>query len=90
MEKTAGAPLTAPLTKVAPYKVFGRLHDDPTRARRRQASEKRQWTKSREVERLQRSGLHEGLIETRTLMRTNGASSDQGDGAFKRVKSLPF
>ena len=46
MEKTAGAPLTAPLTKVAPYKVFGRLHDDPTRARRRQAYEKRQWTKS--------------------------------------------
>jgi len=27
---------------------FGRLHDDPMRTRRRQAFEKRQWTKSRE------------------------------------------
>ena len=66
-------------------KDFGRLHDDPIRARRRQAYEKRQWTKSREVERLQCSGLHEGLMETRTLMRTDGASSDSVDGAFKRV-----
>jgi hypothetical protein len=38
-------------------KVFGRLHDDPIRARRRQAYEKRQWTKSREVERLQSGAL---------------------------------
>ena len=30
-------------------KVFGRLHDDPIHTRRRQAFEKRQWTKSREV-----------------------------------------
>jgi hypothetical protein len=52
-------------------KVFGRLHDDPIRARRRQAYEKRQGTKSRAVERLQCSGLHEGLIETRTLIRTD-------------------
>jgi hypothetical protein len=49
-------------------KVFGRLHDDPIRARRRQAYEKRQWTKSREVERLQSGGLQEGLIVSRTLM----------------------
>ena len=57
-------------------KVFGRLQDDPIHMRRQQAFETRQWTKSREVERLQCSGLHEGLIETRTLMRTDGASSD--------------
>ena len=71
-------------------KVFGRLHDDPIRARRQQASENRQWTKSREVERLQCSGLREGLVETRTLMRTNGASSDQVEGGFKRAMPLPF
>jgi hypothetical protein len=71
-------------------KVFGRLHDDPIRARRRQAYEKRQWTKSREVERLQSGGLQEGLIVSRTLMSTDGASSDQVDGAFKRVMPLPF
>jgi hypothetical protein len=59
-------------------------------ARRRQAYEKRQGTESREVERLQCSGLHEGLIETRTLMRPDGASSEQVDGAFKRVMPLPF
>ena len=70
-------------------KVFGRLHDDPIRARRRQAYEKRQWTKSREAERLQSGGLQEGLIETRT-MRTDGAWSDQVDGAFKREMPLPF
>jgi hypothetical protein len=29
-------------------KVFGCLHDDPIHTRRRQAFEKRQWTKSRE------------------------------------------
>jgi hypothetical protein len=40
------------------------------------------------VERLQCSGLHEGLIETRTLMRTEGAYSDQVDGAFKRAMPL--
>jgi hypothetical protein len=32
-----------------PVKVFGRLHDDPIHTRRRQAFEKRQWRKSREV-----------------------------------------
>ena len=74
----------------AAVKVFGRLHDDPIRARRRQAYEKHQGTKSQEVERLQCSGLHEGLIETRTLMRPDRASSDQVDGAFKRVMPLPF
>ena len=51
-------------------KVFGRLHDDPIHTRRRQAFEKRQWTKSREVGRLRCGGLYEGLIGTRTLMRT--------------------
>jgi hypothetical protein len=71
-------------------KVFGRPHHDPIRARRRRAYEKRQGTKSQEVERLQCSGLHEGLIETRTLMRTDGASSDQIDGVFKAVMPLPL
>ena len=51
-------------------KVFGRLHDDPIHTRRRQAFEKRQWTKSREVGRLRCGGLYEGLIGTRTPMRT--------------------
>ena len=50
-------------------KVFGRLHDDPIHARRRQAFEKRQWTKSREVGRLRCGGLYEGLIGMRTPMR---------------------
>ena len=35
-------PPGAPLTKITPYKVFGRLRDDPIHARRRQAYEKRQ------------------------------------------------
>jgi hypothetical protein len=74
----------------ADVKVFGRLHDGPIRARQRQAYEKRQWTKSREVERLQCSGLQECVIETRTLMRMDGASSEHVDGAFKRVMRLPF
>ena len=41
-------------------KVFGRLHDDPIHARRRQAYEKRQGTKSREVGRLRRNALYGG------------------------------
>jgi len=40
-------------------KLFGRLHDDPIRTRRRQAYEMHQWTKSREVERLRRGRLCE-------------------------------
>ena len=79
-----------PLLRSVHVKVFGRLHDDGYHERRQQASEKRQGTKSREVERLQCSGLQEGLIETRTPMRTDGASSDRGDVAFKRVMLLPF
>ena len=70
-------------------KVFGRLHDDPIHTRRRQAFEKRQWTKSREVGRLQCGGLYEGLIGARTLMRTDGTSRDEVDGAFKRVMPSP-
>jgi hypothetical protein len=38
--------------------VLGRLHDDPIHARRRQASEKRQGTKSREVEHRRCSRLY--------------------------------
>jgi hypothetical protein len=78
------------LQESAAVKVFGRLHDDPIRARRRQAYEKRQWTKSRDVELLQCSGLHEGLIETRALIRADGTWSDQVDGGFKRVMPFPF
>ena len=52
--------------------------------RRRQAYEKRQWTKSREVGRLRCGGLYEGLMGTRTLLRTDGTSRDEVDGAFKR------
>ena len=44
-------PPGAPLTKITPYKVLGRLHDELLHARRRQASEKRQGTKSREADR---------------------------------------
>ena len=42
----------------------------PIRTHRRQAFEKRQWTKSREVGRLRCGGRYEGLIRTRTPMRT--------------------
>jgi hypothetical protein len=69
---------------------IGRLRDDPIHARRRQACEKRQWTKSRAAARLQCGGLYEGLIGTRTLMRTGGASRDEIDGTFKRVMPSPF
>jgi len=79
-----------PLTTRAPYKVFGRLHEDPIRARRRQAYEKRQWTKSREAARLQCGGLYEGLIRTPTLMRTTIASRAEIDGTSKRVMPSPF
>ena len=50
--------------------VFGRLHDDPIHTRRRQAFEKRQWTKSREVGRLRCGGLYAGSIGMRTPMRS--------------------
>ena len=51
-------------------KVFGRLHDDPIHTRRRQAYEKRQWRKSREVGRLRCGGLYAGSIGMRTPMRS--------------------
>ena len=70
--------------------VFGRLHDDPIHTRRRQAFEKRQWTKSREVGRLRCGGLYEGLIETPALMVRDGTSRDEVDGAFKRVMASPI
>ena len=64
-----------------PYRE--RLHDDPIHTRRRQAYEKRQWTKSREAARLRCGGLYEGLIGTRTAgrverraMRLMGPSSE--------------
>ena len=66
------------------------LHDDPIHTRRRQAYEKRQWTKSREAARLRCGELYEGLIWTPTLMRTAGASRDEIDGTFKRVTPSPF
>jgi hypothetical protein len=69
-----------------PYR--DRLHDDPTHTRRRQAYEKRQWTKSREVARLRCRGLYEGLLATPTPM-TDGMSRDEIDVALKRVMPSP-
>ena len=71
-------------------KVFGRLHDDPIHTRQRQAFEKRQWRKSREVGRLRCGGLYEGLIEMLTPMGTDGTLRDEVDWAFKRVVPLPY
>ena len=70
-------------------KLFGRLHDDPIRTRRRQAYEKHQWTKSREAARLWCGGLYEGLSGTRTLVVRDGTSREEVDGAFKRGMPLP-
>jgi hypothetical protein len=70
-------------------KLFGRLHDEPIRTRRRQAYEKHQWTKSREAARLRCGGLYENLIKTPTLMVTDGTSRDEVDGASKRVMLSP-
>ena len=61
-------------------KVFGRLHDAPIHTRRRQAFEKRQWTKSREVGRLRCGGLYAGSIGMRTPMRS----------VERRVMASPF
>jgi hypothetical protein len=47
--------------------VFGRLHDESIHARRVQASEKRQGTKSREVEHRRRSGLYGDLAAAGTV-----------------------
>ena len=77
------------LLTAACVKLFGCLHDDPIHARRRQAYEKRQWTKSREAARLRCGGLYESLIETPTLMMIDGTSRDEVDGAFKRVMPSP-
>jgi hypothetical protein len=44
-----GKPFSA-MHESAPVQVFGRLHDDPIHTRRREASEKRQCRKSRDVE----------------------------------------
>ena len=74
-----------PLTKIAPYKVFGRLHHQPIHVRRRQAYEKRQGTKSRGAGQLRRSRLYDGLIGTPTLMMIDGTSRQEVEGAFKRV-----
>ena len=51
---------------------------------------RRQWTKSREAGRLRCGGLYEGLIGRGTLMRTEGTSREEVDGAFKRVMPWPF
>jgi hypothetical protein len=70
-------------------KLFGRLHDDPIRTRRRQAYEKHQWTKSREAARLWCGELYEGLSGTPTLVVRDGTSREEVDGAFKRGMPLP-
>jgi hypothetical protein len=69
--------------------VFGRLHDDPIHTRRRQAYEKRQGTKSREVGRLRCGGLYDGLIGMPTLMMTDRTSRQEIEGAFKGVTLSP-
>jgi hypothetical protein len=61
----------------------------PVHTRRRQAYEKRQWTKSQEAARLRCGGLCEGLIGTPTLVMTDGMSRDEVDGTFKRVMPSP-
>jgi hypothetical protein len=70
-------------------KLFGRLHHDPIRTRRRQAYEKAP------MDKIARGGvttvrwLYESLIRTRTLMARDGTSREGVDGAFKRVMPLP-
>ena len=80
---------TAALSTSVFVKLFGRLHDDPIRTRRRQAYEKHQWTKSRETARLRRGGLDQGLVGTPTLVVRDGAACEEVDGAFQRVMPLP-
>ena len=55
--------------------------------RRRQAYEKRQWTKSREAARLRCGGLYEDLIGT--LMMTDGTSREEVEGTFKGAMPSP-
>ena len=88
----AGSGKQGPNVNVAHFccvKLFGRLHDDPIRTRRRQAYEKHQWTKSREAARLWCGGLYEGLIGMPTLVVRDGTSREEVDGAFKRGMPLP-
>ena len=73
----------------APVKLFGRLHDEPLRTRRRQAYEKHQWTKSREAARLRCGGLRQGSIGTPTLLVRDETSYDDVDGAFERLMPSP-
>jgi hypothetical protein len=54
--------------------VFGRLRDDPIRAYRREASEKRQGTKSREVGRRRGSGFYGDLAATSIVGMVDWAS----------------
>jgi hypothetical protein len=68
-ERADGPVLRLPLL----CRFLGRLHDDPIHARRREASEKRQCTKSRLVGRQRRSGLDDALIGMPTLMMSDGA-----------------
>ena len=77
------------LGRSALVKLFGRLHDDPIRTRRRQAYEKHQWTKSREAARLGCGGLYQGLSGTPTLVVSDGTSREEVDGAFQRGIPLP-
>jgi hypothetical protein len=80
--------LQALIATTALVKLFGRLHDDPIRTRRRQAYEKHQWTKSREAARLRCGGLDQGLIGTPTPVVSDGTSREEVDGAFKRGMPL--
>jgi hypothetical protein len=70
-------------------RFLGRLDDESIHVHRREASEKRQGTKSRLVGRLPCRELDEGLMETRTLMRRDGTWRD-ANGAFKQVMPSPL
>ena len=60
----------------------------PVHARRREASEKRQGTKSRLVGRRRCSGLYNGLIGMLTLI-TDGTRRQEVEGAFEAMGSPP-
>ena len=90
---TASSDVLAPLREAGLRRAIlcrflGRPHDDPIHARRREASEKCQGTKSRLVGRLQRGGLYDGLIGMLTLM-TEGTRREEVEGAFKAVVPPP-
>src|SRR5262245_26884974 len=69
-------------------RFLGRLHDESLHTRRREASEKRQGTKSRLVGRRRCSGLYNGLIGKLTLI-TDGTRREEVERAFGAVVPPP-